>query len=128
MTEQRKPGERWRFVFEGVIDSDGDLDIRGDDRTSVRDTDAGAYVNKRTFPRATSAERLPDPEPEWNHGDIADDSTGRRWQRTTSRAWMAYPWPVAFDDTRKDKDMRRPLTPVMLDGRLMSEIEGSETE
>ena len=93
-----KPGERWRVTIEGEI------------------TDAsGVWVDlgSQCFKVSEGAwERLPDPEPEWQPGNLVLDAAGDIWRRRPADAEKAdrYPWEMVGDGWYPESDPVRPLT------------------
>lgn len=120
MSAERKPGQRWRFVFDGEIGTGGYF------------YGANVCFTPRQIEYATSSERLPDPEPDsqiddiyaWQIDDICADAEQERWRRVTGVMWVAYPYDTSRP-ARHDSQMARPLKPVMLGGRHVSELDES---
>lgn len=111
------PGKRYRVVFEGEVDCDGDLGITDSAGWSLD------FIYSKSLSHSTSIEPLPDPEPEWKLDDICEDADGRKW-RYVVLAWLPYPYPsypLPLDEgaDRLDANMQRPLRPIMLDGEYV---------
>jgi hypothetical protein len=70
-------GERWRVTIEGEV---GEFDPRPDSRSIVYDLNGQRCVSWVPLAYGTW-ERLPDPEPEWQVGDLALDARGKVIQR-----------------------------------------------
>jgi hypothetical protein len=108
--EPLEPGKRYWVTIEGVAHTDRHIRLVGASEPLIR------------MANVTSVERIPDPEPAWKYDDIAEDVNGQKWLRVENDVWLKYPW--SYDEggvwrLRKDADMRRPLKPVMLDGRYV---------
>jgi hypothetical protein len=109
MPEPLKFGKRYRVTFEGTANPFGWLTV---DDLAVHSLDPSQVK------RATSIERIPDPEPDWEIDDICEDAEGQKWRRVAAMTgnWRSYPGgaQLIFDDA-----MRPPLKPIMLGGRYV---------
>lgn len=77
-----KPGERWRVTIEGEI-------------RMAFEEGKGALIGALWQPFAVGTwERLPDPEPEWQPGDLVLDARGEVWRRRepVDMYGVAYVW------------------------------------
>lgn len=67
------------------------------------------YYNNNSSGYATgytaTVERLPDPEPEWQPGDVVRDAGGRTFMRTDCDEWRDFCGKYFLD-----KDLTRPVT------------------
>lgn len=104
-----KPGERWRFTYEGVVRNTGPGDEGGPYVTWMDTSGLGQHFAHGTW------ERLPDPEPEWKPGDAVRNVNDRpfiyRLPDSEGRCWVGMTGTVYPDD-----EMLRPLT------RLVPEV------
>jgi hypothetical protein len=106
-------GHRVRVIhtLEGVLTGVADkryFNIREDGRT--RET----YMT--LIGGSVSVERLPDPEPEWQPGDVVRGDDGLIAVRRTGD--KNYPWFVlATEDVLLDSELARPLTHLVRDGK-----------
>lgn len=110
-----KPGQRWRVSHrqdqEGVVIEviDGGVRLRDDSGTMWTLRERGGW-----FP----AERLPDPEPEWQPGDLVLDADGRVLRRRDADHDRAgeYPWYfVNAGDWGTEADAHRPLRRLVVE-------------
>jgi hypothetical protein len=102
-------GERWRYTRDVTITKilgPGSVRVRQDNLDHDRLIDLCTEVG--------TWERLPDPEPDWQVGDIALDADGHAWQRWPMDMWSV---PGVMSGPRRlDSSMARPLT------RLVPEV------
>ncbi len=75
-------------------------------------------------PDNATVTRLPDPEPEWQPGDVAKDAEGRLFARSRD-ARDGYPWidlsaRPGDDIWFSDDELARPLTPLVLNGTAVT--------
>ena len=112
MAEKYRPtmNERVRVVLEGpVVAAIPDGFVLGE----LAD---GGYIRPDSK-HVVSVERLPDPEPEWEPGDIAAVSSGRAYAYLGGGTWRDTTTGVTYVHSI----MPRPLTPLVRDGRLWRE-------
>ncbi len=104
--------KRWTGVVTELHDNGSFLYIRDGD-----DLPSWALV---PAPHVTVT-RLPDPEPDWQPGDVAKDAEGRVLARS-STSFAPWFWADAPRDHRillKDDEVARPLTPLVLNGKAV---------
>jgi hypothetical protein len=114
-------GHRVRVIhtLEGVLTGVADkryFNIREDGRT--RET----YMT--LIGGSVSVERLPDPEPEWQPGDVVIDARGDLYRRRAPQphddpAW-AWNRGGLIGHGVWDQTLARPLTPLILNGKPVS--------
>ncbi len=103
-----RQGERVRVVLEGLVrgvNRAGHFDIAGDRPF------AATYIDS-TQPHVVSVERLPDPEPKWQVGDIVESPGAGLWTRVPE-GWRG----TISGDIRDDDALWRPLTPLVRNGQ-----------
>lgn len=103
-----KHGERYRVTFEGVVR----------EAWGLRLSDGHTIAENTIREAATSVERLPDPEPEWQVGDVAIDGIGNRLVRSADGWTCVDPQDAEVSWFRDgDRGPYRPLTPVYVNGK-----------
>lgn len=101
-----REGERWRVTIEGAI---VEAPTAGTGNWAV--IKVGDHCRRRDLGEGTW-ERLPDPEPEWQPGDLVIDAHGGVWRRRIhgDDDVTAYPWiAVNSGDWETDRALPRPL-------------------
>lgn len=108
-----KPGDPVRVAFDARVVrrmNDGTFDVVG-----TTDLAVFGYV------RPDQMERLPDLEPEWRPGDVVRAADGGTYARETHACrgdvWFRLGLDYAADPITWDKDVPRPLTPLVRDGK-----------
>ncbi len=89
-----------------------------------RDDSAGVASYMRLDAKDAIVTRLPDPEPDWQPGDVVKDAEGRLFARSGD-ARDGYPWidlsALPGDDIWfSDDELARPLTPLLLNGEAVT--------
>lgn len=78
-------------------------------------------------------ERLPEPEPEWQRGDVVTDARGgcyaRIWEASPNECapptvWLHLDAPDEVSPWCIDDQLARPLTPLVRGGKLWAEATG----
>lgn len=108
-----KPGHRVRVVIEGVIDPAHGLIFN-------RSNGFISRIPSGDFQYAVKVERLPDPEPEWQPGDVVLTAAGKVMHRVTPYGDGGWPWcqdPVRREGGLVDRLLPRPLIPLVRDGK-----------
>ncbi len=92
MTEQIKPrvGERWRVTIEGEI-----CQVYSDGSGLRIHRPGGDFI--LSLGEESSMVRLPDPEPEWQPGDLVIDAEKGVWERRTEPDVYGQIWCVPGD-------------------------------
>lgn len=93
-----KTGDRLRVVFEGTVDRDGDLRVKGEG------WDMAEYVNRDVMDAATSIVRLSPPAPTWQAGDVVvTDYGSTTLYRTDAGHWLDASGAVFLDADVSDR-------------------------
>lgn len=117
-------GHRVRVVLEGEVTV-----VEPDEPHFVVRSDDGWANIVRDF---RTLERLPDPEPAWQPGDVVLDAEGWCFTRRdpTTDAYSEYPWiegaqkHLHLGDWAKDRQVTRPVTPLVRGGKPWAEATG----
>lgn len=106
-----KNGDRVRVVLEGTV--------RRTNRNGWLDVGYGAATSALYEPEVT-IERLPDPEPEWQPGDVVLAADGKTYLRS-NHDWDDEPWVCSeariASPWRAEGELPRPLTLLVRDGK-----------
>ncbi len=101
-----RQGERVRVVLEGSVTAAAESG-----RFHVGRQLAGSCIDLGQ-PHVVSVERLPDPEPKWQVGDIVESPGAGLWTRVPE-GWRG----TISGDIRDDDALWRPLTPLVRNGQ-----------
>lgn len=106
-----KKGDRVRVSFDADVDG---IEAPPHIRVTAQD---GTFA----WVRSEHLEKLPDPEPEWQPGDVVWDARGYLYVRVGGyeSAGVTYPWlrggKIGCGDL--DSDLARPLIPLLVGGK-----------
>lgn len=119
-----KPGDRVRVTFETVVD---DRNAPGNTVLLGQYLGQPLYVCDRVEADNISIERLPDPEPEWQPGDVVRDGDGNVWNYPAyGKGWAlvfsytghaATTIKIGNRDGKREDEMTRPLVHLIRDGK-----------
>lgn len=118
VTAQPKARERWRFVIEGTVASDQRDGAGGHYVSVLTETmpDGKLWSQNVYLGACASMDRLPDPEPRWQAGDVVRSATGVAL--VCLRDGQRLMWDAPLLGSRYELDVpARPLT------RLVPEVQ-----
>ena len=120
MSDKCKPkiGDRVRVVLEGEVSH---VEPSLPDSFYIGSGPEGSNVIFPGADHVVSVEKLPDPEPEWQPGDVVLDNNGNVWERAwyerTGNSWLRR----GYDEAFKDVYAVRPLALLVRRGKPVTD-------